>query len=229
MTAKSNTKDSPPVYIAYAEDHSFVRTTVVDYLQKLGGIEIMIQAGNGRELIEKIAAAKTLPQVCLIDIVMPEMNGFETVATIKKRWGKMKLLVLSGYLTEEYVIRMILSGADGYLTKNADPMDIKQAIIDLHQTGWCNTELITPKFLRSVRSGKYDLPHLTGKEIQLLKLSIQDKTYEEIAVLMDSTPKSIEGHRSRLYTKLEVKTQAGLAMYAVRYGYVTIDPGISPL
>lgn len=229
MTTQTNTLDSPPVYIAYAEDHSFVRTTIVDYLQKLGGIEIMIQAGNGRELIEKISAAKILPQVCLIDIAMPEMNGFETVVAIKKRWSKIKLLVLSGFLSEEYVIRMILSGVDGYLTKNSDAMVIKQAIIDLHQTGWCNTELITPKFLKSVRSGKFDLPHLTGKEIQLLKLSIQDKTYEEIAALMDSTPKSIEGHRSRLYAKLEVKTRAGLAMYAVRYGYVTIDSGISPL
>jgi two-component system, NarL family, invasion response regulator UvrY len=229
MNESFQTKQPAPIYIAYAEDHSFVRTSVIDYLHRLGGIEIMIEAGNGRELIERIAASDQLPDVCLIDIVMPKMNGFEAVATIKKKWGDMKLLVLSGYLTEEYVIRMILSGADGYLTKNADPLAIKQSILDLHQTGWCNSELFTPKFLKSVRSGKYDLPHLTGKEIELLKLSIEDKTYEEIAVLMESTPKSIEGHRSRLYAKLEVKTRAGLAMYAVRYGYVAIGSGVSPL
>ena len=218
-----------PIYIAYADDHSLVRKSIIDYIQRLGGIEIMIEASNGKDLIEKMTAAERLPDVCLIDIVMPKMNGFETVAMIKKRWADMKLLVLSGFLTEEYVIRMILSGADGYLTKGADALDIKQAIIDLHQTGWCNSELVTPKFLKSVRAGKYDLPHLTGKEIELLKLSIEDKTYEEIAVLMDTTPKSVEGHRSRLYAKLEVRTRAGLAMYAVRYGYVAIGSGVTPL
>ena len=189
------------VSIAYAEDHAVVRTTVVDYLHRLGGVEVVIQAANGRELIDRIAAAKTLPQVCVIDIVMPEMNGFETVVQLRRKWGEMKILVLSGYITEEYVIKMILSGADGYLTKNADPLEIKKAIIDIVETGWYNTEQFTQKFINSVRKGQVELPHLTGKELQLLKLSIQDKTFDEIGVLMHTTPKSVEGHRSRLYTK----------------------------
>ena len=229
MNDQTKTNYSSPVSIAYAEDHLAVRTAIVDYLERLGGIEVIIQAGNGRELIEKIAGAENRPQVCLVDIVMPELNGFETVTIIKRKWPDMKILILSGHLTEDYLIRMILSGVDGYLTKNADPLEIKKAVINIVETGWHNTDQFTQKFINSVRNGRVELPVLSGKEIQLLKLSIEDKTFQEIGALMNISDKSVEGHRSRLYTKLGVKTRAGLAMYAIRYGFVAIDPGASPL
>lgn len=221
-------RDSNLIKVAYAEDHDMVRETVVDFLEKLGGIRFIIQAENGRELIEKIESSKVKPDVCLIDIVMPEMNGFDTVARLRRLWPEMKILILSGYQNEEYLIKMILSGADGYLTKKSNPVDIKRAIVDVHEYGLYNTELFTTKFINDVRSNRISIPHLTGKELQLLKLSIEDKTYEEIAAIMNITLKSVEGHRLRLFHKLEVKTRAGLAMYAVKYGYVTIDSGILP-
>ncbi|HTN45199.1 MAG TPA: response regulator transcription factor [Flavipsychrobacter sp.] len=216
--------DNPaPIYVAYAEDHKMVRETVIDFMEKLGGIKFILQAENGRELIAKIENSPIKPDVCLIDIVMPIMNGFETVTGIKKMWDNIKVLVLSGYFSEEYFIKMILSEADGYLTKKSNPVDIHKAIIDVHETGIYNTELFSRQFVNEVRNKRKLPPELTAKELQLLKLSIEDKTYEEIAAIMNLTAKSVEGHRIRLFQKLGVKTRAGLAMYAVKYGYVTID------
>lgn len=229
MNTMPNTIDHDPIYVAYAEDHDMVRETVVGFLENLGGIKFIIQAENGKDLISKIEDAAIKPDVCLIDIVMPEMNGFDTVARIKRTWEGMKVLVLSSYLTEEYLIKMILSGTDGYLTKKANPVEIKKAICDVHEHGLYNTELFTPHFVNEVRNKKRTLPQLSAKELQLLKLSIEDKTYEEIAVLMNLTSKSVEGHRIRLFQKLGIKTRAGLAMYAVKYGYVAIESGILPL
>lgn len=227
-----NTSDNPiepPIYVAYAEDHDLLRATVIEYLEKLNGIKIIIEADNGRDLLRRIESSVVKPEICLIDIVMPQMNGFETVVSIKSRWPQMKVLVLSGHLSEEYLIRMILSGADGYLTKKVKPKEIKKALEDIKEFGLYNTELFTTQFVNSVRMKKIELPELSPKELQLLKLSIEDLTFDEIAVQMFSTPKSVEGHRSRLYAKLGVKTRAGLALYAIRNGYVPIDTGIAPL
>lgn len=228
QTVIPRSEDTRPIYVAYAEDHDMVRETVVDFLEKLGGIKFVVQAENGKELIDKIEKATIKPDVCLIDIVMPHMNGFDTVCNLKRIWSEMKVLVLSGYQNEEYMIKMILSGADGYLTKKSNPLEIKKAIVDVHEFGLYNTELFTPQFVNKVRNHRKTLPELTGKELQLLKLSIEDKTYEEIAVIMNITPKSVEGHRMRLFHKLGVRTRAGLAMYAVKYGYVVMDSGIQP-
>jgi two-component system invasion response regulator UvrY len=216
-------EDAAPIYVAYAEDHKMVRETVIDFMEKLGGIKFILQAENGKELIAKIENSPIKPDVCLIDIVMPVMNGFDTVTGIKRTWDSIKVLVLSGYFSEEYLIKMILSEADGYLTKKSNPTDIHKAIIDVHETGMYNTELFTRQFVNQVRNKRKFVPELTAKESQLLKLSIEDKTYEEIAAIMNLTAKSAEGHRIRLFQKLGVKTRAGLVMYAIRYGYVTID------
>lgn len=229
MNTIQGASETISINVAYAEDHDLVRGTVIEYLENLGGIKVIIEAGNGRELISRIEDSSVMPDVCLVDIIMPEMNGFETVANIKRKWNDIKILVLSGFLSEEYLIKMILAGANGYLTKKVKPREIKKAIEDVHEFGLYNSELFTPRFINDVRNKRIALPQLTGKEIQLLKLSIEDKTFDEIAQLMNTSSKSIEGHRNRLYTKLGIKTRAGLAIYAVRFGYVAIDPGISPL
>lgn len=225
MNIENEEKDNitQPILVAYAEDHHLVRETVVKFLEELGGLKVIIQAENGKEVIRKIEAAAIKPDVCILDIVMPEMNGFDTVTKIKSLWKEIKILVLSGYLSEEYLVKMFLAGADGYLTKKVHPNEIKKAIVDIYHYGISNTEHFSQEFIRKMRKKEKYAIVLSEKEIQLLKLSIEDKTFEEIAALMNLTSRSIEGNRKRLYEKIGVKSRTGLVKYAVKNGYVTFD------
>lgn len=226
MTEKNKT--SEPIYVAFAEDHQTVRETIIMFLEMQGGIKVIIKAANGKDLLQKIERSEIKPDVCLMDIMMPKMNGFETVSRIRNKWPEMKILVLSGFLREEYIIKMIRSGANGYLSKDCHPKEIKKAIVEVKRNDIYNSENFTPKLIAAVRDNEIRIPKLTEKEMQLLKWCIEDMTYAEIAVEMHTSPKSVEGYRNKLFQKLGVKTKVGLAMYAVRYGYVTMEPGIKP-
>lgn len=222
------TKTDDPIYVAFAEDHMTVRETVPLFLEMQGGIKVIIKASNGDDLLQRIERSTIKPDVCLMDIMMPKMNGFEAVSRLKHKWPEIKILVLSGFLREEYIIKMIRSGANGYLSKDCHPKEIKKAILEVMRNDIYNSENFTPRLIAAVREDETKIPKLTEKEMQLLKWCIEDMTYAEIAQHMQTSQKSVEGYRNKLFHKLGVKTKVGLAMYAIRYGYVTIEPGIKP-
>ena len=213
-----------PINVAYAEDHITVRETISFFLESQGEIKIIIKAANGLSLIQQIEQSKTKPDVCVIDIKMPKMDGFETVSAIKHRWPEMKILALSGYQREEFIIKLILAGVHGYLSQSDHPREISNAIKEVHRNDYYYGEHFSPKLLAAVRSHEKSMPELTEMETQLLRLSLEDLTYAEIAKIMQTTPKSVEGYRSKLFQKLGVKSKVGLAKYAVRFGYVSIEP-----
>src|SRR5690606_33677819 len=125
----------PEIHIAYADDHTAVRKGIISFLSGLGGIVVDIEANNGKELIKQLEKVKRLPDVCLLDINMPQMDGFETLVEIKKRWQSMKVLILTVHDAELYVIRMIRNGANGYLLKSCDPEEIKKALFTIDTKG----------------------------------------------------------------------------------------------
>jgi two-component system, NarL family, invasion response regulator UvrY len=222
---KENTQH---ICVALADDHELLRESVVPRIEDDGDIRIIIKAANGKELITTIRQHSTLPHVCLVDIMMPEMNGFETVSYIKKNWPEIKILVLTSYIQEAYVIQMIYAGVNGYLSKNSHPSVVKEAIRQVVEFDlYCN-ELLSMRNIKAIREGRMTLPSLTAKEIELLRYCIEDLTYLEIAQRMKTSAKSIEGYRNKLFQKLGTKTRTGLAMFAVRYGYVPVDTGILP-
>ena len=228
MTKIPEKTGNQPILIALVDDHQLLRESVIPRIEDEGDISVVIQAGNGKELIAAIGKKKVVPQVCLLDIMMPEMDGFATVAYIKKNWPDMKILILTSYMRDAYILQMIYAGVNGYLTKNSHPKTVKEAIRHVVEFDiYCN-ELFCLKDIKAVREGKMELPRLSGKEIQLLKYCIEDLTYLEIARSMNTSQKSVEGYRNKLFQKLNVKSRTGLAMYAVRYGYVVVDTGVSP-
>ena len=218
-----------PVLVALADDHQLLRESVIPHIEDTGDIKVIINAANGRELVEAIEQAKALPDVCLIDIMMPDMDGFQTVPLLKKKWPQIKILILTSYLREAYVVQMIYAGVNGYLSKNSHPRTVKEAIRHVQEYDiYCN-EIFCLKDIKAVREGKKVLPKLTQKELQLLRYCIEDLTYLEIADKMGTSQKSIEGYRHRLFQKTGAKTRTGLALFAVRYGYLAIDTGVSPV
>ncbi|OJW80278.1 MAG: hypothetical protein BGO69_05450 [Bacteroidetes bacterium 46-16] len=225
---KANETENKKIRIAIADDHALVRESVSTRIEDDGDIEVVIQAADGKELITSIEKSKIKPDVCLIDIMMPVLDGFQTVEHLKKLWPEIKLLVLTGYLRETYVVQMILAGANGYLSKNSHPHTVKEAIRHVTEFDiYCNEQFCL-KDIKAIRDGHMELPNLTEKEKQLLRYCIEDLTYGEIADKMATSSKSVEGYRNKLFEKLGVKTRAGLTMYAVRYGYAPIDTGVLP-
>lgn len=218
-------KTSDPVTVAYAEDHTSVRKSIISYLHDLGGIKVVIDAASGIEFIEKMEASDSIPDVCLIDIRMPELNGFETIAAIKQKWKGIKTLVLSSYVEELYVLRMIRAGVNGYLSKACDPEEIKAAILSIHQNGIYYSDLFAEKLAVAVQNGHLKIADFTEKELVLLKYCCTDMTYVQIAQTMRTTPKSIEGYRDNLFRKLQVNSRVSLALFAVRSGIVPMESG----
>jgi len=216
------------ITVAIADDHALVRESVTTRIEDDGDIDVIIKAANGKELITAIEQKKVRPDVCLIDIMMPEMDGFQTVEHMRQHWPDIKLLVLTGYLREMYVVQMIYAGVNGYLSKNSHPRVVKEAIRHVVEYDiYCNEQFCL-KDIKAIRDGHKELPKLTEKEKQLLRYCIEDLTYLEIAEKMGTSSKSVEGYRHKLFEKLGAKTRTGLAMYAVRYGYAAIDTGVMP-
>ncbi|RQO29650.1 hypothetical protein DBR32_15440 [Taibaiella sp. KBW10] len=221
--------DIIPIKIAYAEDHDLIREAIITNLEKDGRIKVIVEAGNGADLIKKMEECPEEPNVCLLDISMPKMDGFETITALKHKWPEIKILVISAYESEGYRVRMVLCGADGYLTKRAKASEMRRAIEEIYDVGLYNTELFSKEFVQSVKRKKFVLPELTALDMQLLRYSIADKTFDEISGLLGYSAKSIEAHRLRLYNKIGVKTRAGLAFFAIKFGYVGIESQETPL
>ncbi|MCW3123066.1 MAG: response regulator transcription factor [Flavipsychrobacter sp.] len=210
------------INIALADDHAILRKGVAEILSKFENMAVIIQAGDGKELIAKLKAAATLPDVCVVDINMPEMNGYDTAAEIKKRWPDIKILALSMYDTELNVIKMLRSGANGYVLKDSDPEELRFAITEVVRHGFYHSELVTGRMLHILHESDKIAVELNERESTFLGFCCTELTYKEIADQMFLSPRTIDGYREALFKKLNITTRTGLAMYAIKAGMVSV-------
>jgi two-component system invasion response regulator UvrY len=211
------------INIALADDHTILRKGVADILSRFENMTVIIQASNGKDLITKLRLAAVLPDVCIVDINMPEMNGYETALEIKKGWPDIKILALSMYDTELNVIKMLRNGANGYVLKDADPEELRIAIVKVCRDGFYHSELVTGRMLNIIHdsTGKMNA-EMTERELNFLEYCCTELTYKEIADRMSLSPRTIDGYREALFKKLNITTRTGLAMYAIKAGVVMI-------
>ena len=215
--------DELVIRVAYADDHKVVRKGIISFINKLGGILVDIEADNGRDLIKQIEQAREIPDICMLDINMPEMNGFDTIVELKKKWPDIKVLVLTVFDVEIYIIRMIMYGANGYLLKSCDPDEIKNAIFSIHNSGMYYSDIVTRQFFNSVINKEIKIPNLTGREIQVLNNCCSDLSYAQIAEKIGTTTRSVEGYRDSLFKKLNTNSRVSLSMFAVQFGLVPVE------
>jgi len=214
------------VKIALADDHVVLRNGLADLLAKLG-YSIILEANNGKELIAGLNK-DDLPDIILMDINMPEMDGYETSLWLKKNYPLINIVVLSMYDDENAIIRMIRNGAKGYILKEADPKELKQAIDTVITKGFYYSEMVTGKLVHSIHhldeseNNTRELLHLTEKEIEFLKLASTEMTYKEIAGRMHISPRTVDGYRDALFEKLNTKSRIGLVLFAIKHGIVHI-------
>lgn len=218
-------KNDNIIKVAIADDHVLFRKGLEELIAGFDNMMILTDAGNGKELIEKIGASGKLPDICILDINMPVMNGYETAKAIKTKWPNVKILALSMYDTEFNIIKMIRAGADGYVLKDAEPNELQKALITIHTNGYYHSELISGRILRASAAGaeeKVVKLSFTDKEEQFLSLTCSEFTYREIAEMMRVSPRTVDGYRDTLFAKLNIKTRTGLAIYAIKSGIANI-------
>jgi len=211
------------INIAIADDHTILRKGVAEILSKFDDFSVIMEAANGKELIAKMDTVTTLPDVCIVDINMPEMNGYETASSIRTNWPHIKILALSMYDTELNVIKMLRNGANGYVLKDADPEELRTAITRVHKDGFYHSEIVTGRMLNILHdpNGKMNI-EINDKELQFLGYCCTELTYKEIADKMFLSPRTIDGYRENLFKKLNITTRTGLAIYAIKSGVASI-------
>lgn len=214
------------VKIALADDHVLLRQGLANLIEELGDYKILIQADNGKHFIEQLADRKNTPDLVLLDINMPVIDGYETALWLKENLPGIKVLALSMYDDERSIIRMFRAGVKGYILKDSDPSELKEALQAVITKGFYYSDMVTGVFINSLNKNEgTDLEkvvNLSSKEVAFLRLCSTELTYKEISDEMNVSPRTIDGYRDELCTKLGVKTRVGLVMYAIRSGIIKI-------
>ena len=217
-------EDLQHLRIVIAEDHALVRAGMRALLSQDPEFEIVGEAENGRDAVR--VAGELKPDVILMDLTMPGMNGIEAIMDIKRRYPGMRVLVLTLHKTEEFVLASLRAGADGYILKEATPSELRLAV----RTVAGGKTYLSQDMLRSVTSenqrsggalptnGVWDT--LTKREREVLKLVAEGKSNKAIAEFLFLSAKTVEKHRATLMSKLGMRNAATLTAYAIQKGLV---------
>lgn len=223
---------TPTMRLALADDHKLFRKGLISLIEMVcSDCAIMFEADNGKDLQQKIQKGQE-PDIILMDINMPQMDGFETVEWLNTNYPLVKILVVSMVEKEESIVKMLKLGVKGYLSKDVEPHVLGEALVAIMNKGFYYTDFITGKLVHALQNEKDKgdgsgngkaLHHLlTEREMEFLRWACTELTYNEIAAKMFLSPKTIDGYRNSCFEKLNVKSRVGLAMYAVKHGLIDV-------
>ncbi len=211
--------------VLLADDHVLLRDALATLINSFEECNIVAVASNGKELV-KIIETGIKPDVVLLDLNMPEMDGYETAQWLQQNHPMVKTLVLTMYDSEIALIRLLQIGVRGFLKKDIHPFELRSALLAVAKDGYYYAHNTTGKlanfFQKSHSAGaSIDKGILTDNDIEFLRLASTDMTYKEIAFTMNITPRAIDGYRDSLFEKLDVRSRVGLAIYAIKNGIVS--------
>jgi len=215
------------INIAIVDDHTMFRKGMCSLIDLFPRYKVLLDAANGNDFIRQLNP-RLLPDIVLLDIAMPEMDGYSIAAWMKNNYPEIKILALSTMESDTAIIRMIRMGARGYLLKDAEPSELKRAFDEVLSIGYFFNEQISRTKIHSVntldedRLSENGLPKLTDRELAFLQLACSERTYYEIAKEMVVSERTVDGYRDILFKKLKVTSRVGLAIYAIRNGIVTL-------
>ena len=212
------------ITVALADDHVLLRNALAGLIDNFGDCKVIIQASNGNELIEAIKNGM-VPKVAILDLNMPEKNGYETAKWLKDNYPEIEVLMLTMYDSDLALIRLLQVGVKGFLKKDVHPSELKFAIKSVAEEGYYYSHNATGKLVNLFRKGKESSAMqkavLSEVEIIFLRSCASEMTYKEIAQIMKLNPRAVDNLRDNLFTKLDVKSRVGLVMYAMKHGVAT--------
>lgn len=209
------------ISIGIIDDHQLFLKSLVLMLQTFKKYEVVVQAINGKDLQDKMKSDLNVPEIMLIDVNMPVMDGVATAAWLNQHYPAMKLVALSMNDTDSTIIEMIKAGCCAYLLKDTHPNDLEKALDDIQVKGYYNADVSNINFRRLLTYEK-DIIKLNEKEKTFLQLACSDLTYKQIAALMFLSERTIDGYREALFQKLNVQSRVGMAIEAIRKGFVKL-------
>ncbi|MEN5231477.1 response regulator transcription factor [Sphingobacterium faecium] len=206
------------ISIAIIDDHNLFRQGMMSLLSEFKEIQIVFDASNGQEMKDKIGC-HPLPEVILMDINMPVMDGYQSTSWIKEHYPQIKVLALSMFDDDKPIINMLKSGAGGYLLKESKTSDVVAAIKTINEHEYFLNDLVSGRLLRNIQDNKpiqNILADLSANEIKFLQLCCSEYTYKEIADQMNLSPHTIDNYRQNLFQKFEIKSRTGLVLFALK-------------
>ena len=210
-----------PIRVLVADDHALFRAGVRKLLQSFEGVEVVGEAGDGQEALELSGAQR--PDVLLMDIGMPRLNGVEAAARLTREGSRPRVIILSMHTSEEHVLRAIRAGAAGYLLKDAKPPELEAAVRAVARGEIYLSPAISRYVVEDVRRGGGEsgpLDRLTPRQREVLQLIAEGNTTKAIASRLGLSVKTVETHRAQLMERLDVHDVAALVRLAVRLGLV---------
>ena len=213
------------IRVLLADDHALVRSGIRMILQTLDGVQVVADAEDGRSAIELVEALR--PDIALLDISMPGLNGIETAARIRSRFPQTRVVILSMHAGEEYVAQALRAGASGYLLKDATPAELDSALrAVVRGETYLSPRIsgaVVERSLRSADVATGPLEALTPRQREILRLIAEGHSTKQMAAQLDVSVKTVETHRALLMERLGIHDIAGLVRFAVRVGIVPGD------
>lgn len=214
-----------PIRILLADDHDLIRAGIRSLLQNIAGVEVVAEAGDGLAALEMIGQHR--PDIVLMDIMMPGLNGLATTARIAHEFPNVRVIILSMNATEEYVLQALRAGAAGYLLKNISPAELQLAIAavakgETYLTAAVSKHVID-SYVRRQSPQSSSLDRLKPRQREVLQLIAEGYRTKEIAKRLKLSAKTVEMHRTQLMESLDIHDIAGLVRYAIRMGIVAPD------
>jgi DNA-binding NarL/FixJ family response regulator len=214
MQAKESTK----INIGLVDDHQLFSKSLSLLLSTFENFEVVIDAVNGKDLQVKMAVAPIVPNIMLIDVSMPIMDGEQTTAWLHLAYPNIRLVALSMNDDEATIIKMLKAGCSAYLFKDIHPNELEHALEEVHRVGYYNPAINFQKLI----DNKEPISFLNERETEFLKLACSELTYKEVARKMKVSERSIDGYRETLFEKLNVQSRTGMALEAIRRGLVKL-------
>ena len=209
------------IRVLVSDDHDIVRYGICSVIGASDDIEVVSEAASGKEAIDQYK--KVQPDVCMLDISMPELNGIETTRSLLELDKDARILILTMHINEEYLNQVLNAGASGYILKNSDRDELLRSIRSVYNGDQAFSRsisrLMTDRYVKNVRNPDttpQDKVHqLTRRELEVIRLIAEGYTSHEISEMLYISPRTVDTHRSNVMNKLEIKNTAGLVRFAL--------------